>query len=219
MSIVKINREGFKSYLLGFYGGLCVVLATFIYLLFYSFDLRLLGSIMFCVGIIIIVNCRFNLYTGKIGYLFALQDRPKKMDLLFIFFGNATAAISAGLLFSLLRFTGWISFFDIVDATTAGRVIGSGEAWYMTFLNGFFCGLLIFLAIHTYKKARITWVKYIGLVSLISFFVILGFEHSIANMFIFTLANAWSWSLALNVAIVVFGNSLGCMFGYLLTYL
>ncbi|HOH68327.1 MAG TPA: formate/nitrite transporter family protein [Bacilli bacterium] len=216
---MKIQREIFKTYISGIYGGLCVVLATSLYLLFYSFNLRPLGSILFSVGLILIVNYGFSLYTGKIGYAFALEDRPKKTNLLMIFLGNATAAIIAGALLSLLRYTGWTALFDIVDATSAGREIGSGEPWYLAIIYGFFCGLLIFFAIHTYKIAKNVWVKYIGLIFFISLFVIFGMEHCIANLYIFTLGNAWTWGLLLNVAIIVVGNSLGGMFGYLLTHL
>jgi len=215
---VQTFKNGLKVYLSGIYAGLCVVLAASIYLVFYSINLRPVGSVLFSVGLIIIVYYGFALYTGKIGYAFALRDRPSGLTLLMAFLGNATAVVIGGFILSLLRFTGWNALFDIVDGIAVSRMIGSGETWYMALIYGFFCGVLVFLAIHTHKKAKSTWVKYIGLIFFISAFVILGMEHCLANMFFFSLGNAWNGALLLNVVIIIAGNSLGGMFGYLLTY-
>lgn len=211
-------RMSLKTYLSGFYAGLFVVLAAMIYLVLTSLGLRPLGSILFSVGLIIIVIFDFGLYTGKIGYAFA-KNGPKTLDLLLTFLGNATGVVLGGFLLSLLRFSGWDALFDVVDGIARSRVIGTGEVWYMAIINGFFCGVLVFLSIHVYKKAKNIIVKYLGLVFFISVFVLLGMEHCLANMFYFSFANAWSGLLLLNVLLVIVGNSLGGMFAYLLHYL
>lgn len=211
-------RTSLKIYLSGFYAGLCVVLAAMIYLVLSSFGLRPLGSVLFSAGLIIIVIFNLALYTGKIGYVFA-KNGPKPLDVLMTFLGNATAVISVGFLLSLLRLTSWNALFDIIDGIAKSRAIGTGEAWYMAVINGFFCGVLVFLSLHAYKKAKHIWVKYVGLVFFISVFVLLGMEHCLANMFYFSLGNAWSGPLLLNTVLVIIGNSLGGMFSYMLNYL
>lgn len=211
-------RNAFKTYLSGIYAGLCVVLAAMIYLVLTAYGLRPLGSVLFSVGLIIIVIYNLALYTGKIGYVFA-KDGPTLLVLLMTFLGNATAMILGGYLLSLLRFTGWSALFDVVDNIAASRMIGSGESWYMALINGFFCGVLVFLAIYSYRKAKRVWVKYLGLIFFISVFVLLGMEHCLANMFFFSLGNAWNGPLLLNVLIVIVGNSLGGMFAYIINYL
>lgn len=208
-----------KTYLSGIYAGLCVVLGVSLYLLFWAIGLRPIGTVLFAVGLVIIVYYGFSLYTGKIGYAFALQNRPSPLSLLIVFLGNATAVVVGGYLLSLLRFTSWTSLFDIIDSIATSRMIGNGETWYMAFIYAFFCGLFVFLAIYTHKRAKRTWVKYLGLVFFITAFVVLGFEHCLANMFFFSIGNAWNGVLLLNIAIVIIGNSLGSMFAYLLTYL
>ena len=207
-----------KTYLSGIYAGLCVILAASIYLVFSSFGLRPIGSVLFSVGLVIIVIYNFALYTGKIGYVLA-KDGPSPLVITMTFLGNVTAMVAGGYLLSLLRFTGWNALFDIVDNINASRMIGSGETWYMALINGFFCGVLVFLAIYSYRKAKRVWVKYLGLVFFISVFVILGMEHCLANMYYFSLGNAWSGPLLLNVIIVIIGNSLGGMFTYIINFL
>ena len=207
-----------KTYLSGFYAGLCVVLAAMIYLVLTSLGLRPLGSILFSVGLIIIVIFNLALYTGKIGYAFA-KDGPTFLDLLMTFVGNATGVVVVGFLLSLLRYSGWDALFDVVDGIALSRAIGTGEAWYMAIINGFFCGVLVFLAIHIHKTAKRTWVKYVGLVFFISAFVVLGTEHCLANMFFFSIGGSWNTALLLNVILVIIGNSLGAMFAYMLNYL
>lgn len=214
---MSIRREALKTYVSGIYAGLCVALAASIYLVFSSFGLRPLGAVLFCVGLIIIVIYKLSLFTGKIGYALA-KDGPSPLTLLMTFLGNATAVIGAGFLLSLLRFTGWTALFDLIDGITLSRMIGSGEAWYMALFNGFFCGVLVFLAIYVYRVAKQTWIKWLGLVFFISLFVILGFEHCLANMYYFSLANAWNGSLVVNVLLVIVGNSLGGMFAYLIKF-
>lgn len=211
-------RMSLKTYLSGFYAGLCVVLAAMIYLVLTSVGLRPLGSVLFSVGLIIIVVFNLALYTGKIGYAFA-KNGPKPLELVMTFLGNVTGVVLGGFLLSLLRYSGWNALFDIVDGIALSRIIGTGEAWYMAIINGFFCGVLVFLSLHVYKKAKRTWVKWLGLVFFISVFVILGMEHCLANMFYFSLGNAWNGLLFLNVLLVIVGNSLGGMFAYLLNYL
>jgi len=70
-----------KTYISALYAGLCVILAASIYLLLWSFNLRPLGTVLFSVGLIIIVVFGFSLYTGKIGYAYA-KDRPSLLTLL-----------------------------------------------------------------------------------------------------------------------------------------
>lgn len=215
---MSTSKNNWKTYLSGVYAGLCVVLAAFLYLLFWSLDLRPLGSVLFSVGLIIIVFFGFSLYTGRIGYAYA-NDRPSLLTLLLTLLGNATAVVVGGYLLSLLRFTGWNALFDIAANISSSRSIGAGESWYMALINGFGCGVLVFLAVHTHKTAKRMWIKYLGLIFFITAFVVLGTEHCLANMFFFSLGNAWSGPLLLNALIVTIGNSLGAMFAYLLNYL
>jgi formate/nitrite transporter FocA (FNT family) len=207
-----------KTYISALYAGLCVILAASIYLLLWSFNLRPLGAVLFSVGLIIIVIFGFSLYTGKIGYAYA-KDRPSLLTLVITLLGNATAVIVGGYLLSLLRYTGWTALFDIIDAINVGRMVGSGETWYMALINGFFCGVLVFLAVHIHKTAKRTWVKYVGLVFFITTFVVFGTEHCLANMFFFSIGGSWNIALLLNVILVIIGNSLGAMFAYTLNYL
>lgn len=43
----------------------------------------------------------------------------------------------------------------------------------------------------------------------ISVFILCGFEHCIANMYYFTIANMWSLETIMLMGIVILGNSVG----------
>ena len=52
----------------------------------------------------------------------------------------------------------------------------------------------------------------------IAVFILSGFEHSIANMCYFTIANAWEPSTFLMIAIMILGNGVGSFIMNLKTY-
>ncbi|MFA5481319.1 MAG: formate/nitrite transporter family protein [Bacilli bacterium] len=200
-----------KTYVSSFIAGLLVVLGASIYLLLFAFDLRPIGAVMFASGLIVILIFGFHLYTGMIGYAFS-KDKASPLSLLIVLLGNATAVIAIGYLFSLLRLTGWNALFDIVDGIADNRAVGSGEEWYRAIINGFFCGIFVFLAVHSYKVAKPTWLKILGVAFFISLFVLAGTEHCIANMFFFSLGSNWNVGTLLNTGLVIIGNSLGSLF-------
>jgi len=73
-------------------------------------------------------------------------------------------------------------------------------------IGGFICGLLIYLGVTAYKKSN----SYIPLIVCIVFFITVGGEHSIADMFYFSISNVKNWYLA--EIIIIIGNYLGCIF-------
>lgn len=205
------HLKRYRVFISGFFAGLCVALGASIYLFSWALGLRALGSVLFSVGLIIISIYGLGLYTGKIGYVFA-KGGPRPLDLLLTFLGNAVGVVIAGYSLLLLRFAGWTSLFDIVDNIAQSRAVGGGEAWYITLILGFFCGVFVFLAVDIYKKAKNVWLKYLGLVFFVTAFVITGTEHCLANIFFFSLGNAWNGGTLLNVALVILGNSFGGIF-------
>ena len=74
------------------------------------------------------------------------------------------------------------------------------------------CGVLVYLAILSYKQFKQVYLKIIGIFLAIGLFVFLGFDHCIANMFYF--AFAWTYGNGvtyLALAVVTLGNSLGAI--------
>ena len=78
-----------------------------------------------------------------------------------------------------------------------------------SFLRGCFCGVLMYIAVWTFREKK----TIVGILFCIPVFVLSGFEHSIADMYYFSLAGIlFRGESLLFLLLVVLGNSLGGMF-------
>ena len=65
----------------------------------------------------------------------------------------------------------------------------------------------MYLAIDNYNKNR----NIAFIIAPVMIFILSGFEHSIANMFYFTIAKAWSLNTVGYLAVMTLGNAVGGM--------
>ena len=173
---------------------------------------KLLGSLLFPIGLTMVCFLSFNLFTGKIGYLFD-NDKSYLLFLLFVYIGNILGSLLMG------------GFCKVVLGETAFQQtvnnIALNKLWHYelscgpilkTFAGSVLCGVLVYLAILSYKQFKQVYLKIIGIFLAIGLFVFLGFDHCIANMFYF--AFAWTYGNGvtyLALAVVTLGNSLGAI--------
>jgi len=68
---------------------------------------------------------------------------------------------------------------------------------------------MMYIAVNNFKHAKDLISKYIGIFMCVMVFILCGFEHCVANMFYFSLANVWNADVFLYLIIMVLGNSLG----------
>ena len=173
---------------------------------------KLLGSLLFPIGLTMVCFLSFNLFTGKIGYLFD-NDKSYLLFLLFVYIGNILGSLLMG------------GFCRVVLGETALQQtvnnIALNKLWHYelafgpilkTFAGSVLCGVLVYLAILSYKQFKQVYLKIIGIFLAIGLFVFLGFDHCIANMFYFTFAWAYGSGVTyLALAVVTLGNSLGAI--------
>ena len=85
----------FKTLVYGFLAGICISLGGTVFL---SLDNKIVGSLLFTVGLFTICTQGFNLFTGKVCYVFE-RDKSYALDLPFIWVGNLLGCLFfAGLL-------------------------------------------------------------------------------------------------------------------------
>lgn len=72
----------------------------------------------------------------------------------------------------------------------------------------FFCGILMYLAVNTYKEVKDIG-KYLAVFLGVIVFILCGFEHCIANMYYFSVSSTWSLNTLLYLLVMILGNSLG----------
>ena len=188
--------------------GLFIGLAGTVYL---SVPNKTAGAFLFGFGLFTIVCKQFKLYTGAIGYL-VNQGRnalPYALDLVCIWAGNwvGTWLVGTALRFSRVG-TG------LTEKAAALCAVKNADGPVSLLILGVFCGLLMYLAVDSYKREEIPAPGRIMLVFLcVMVFILSGFEHCIADMFYYSAAGGWNLQSLVAILIITAGNSLG---GFLL---
>ena len=207
-----------KVLLLGFMAGVMIAFGGLTNVTLISRNLALAGNLLFVLGLLGICFFSFNLYTGKVGYVF--NNKPSfLLDLLLMYIGNFIGSFTIGY---LIRVT---SLYTSLDETIMTIVINKtnigGTNLLSLFILSLLCGILVFLSVELYKREIYPLFKVVGIFLFISCFVICGFEHCIANMFYFALSNSYfvyPLGSFLNLLIVTIGNSIGAILIYFIFY-
>ena len=161
-----------------------------------------LGAFLFGIGLFMVVVNGYNLYTGKIGYL--IDNKINYLWELFLtLVGNLIGTISCGYLLLVTRFGDKLNETAkiVADAKLNDNLLS-------IFVLSMFCGMLMFLAVDLYKKLNDVG-KYFAVFLCVTVFIICGFEHCVANMYYFSVANAWNFNTLLYLLIMILGNSVG----------
>jgi formate/nitrite transporter len=153
---------------------------------------RLLGGLAFSLGLILVVVGGAELFTGNNLIVMAWADRKITTRQLarnwaLVYLANFAGALGTAL---LVHWSGALALGGGAVAETAGAIaqakvaLGFGEA----FFRGILCNVLVCLAVWLCFAAHDVPGKILAIVFPISAFVALGFEHSIANMYLIPIA-------------------------------
>lgn len=180
--------------------GLCIDLGGTVYLILEN---KVLGSLLFAVGLFTICTFGFNLYTGKVCYVFE-RDLGYLVDVALIWLGNLFGTWLGGQALLATRLgPALMEKAAIVCATKLGDELLS------IFILAIFCNVMIFIGVDGYNKNSHELGKYLAIILAIMVFILCGFEHCIANMFYFTVGDAWSIKTLLYLAVMTLGNAVG----------
>ena len=192
-------KKNIKMFLLAIGAGLAISIGGTVYL---SVDNKIIGSLLFTVGLYAIVLNGLFLYTGKVGYLVVQSDKIEYLGLLAItWLGNLAGT--------------WIGAVAVLNTRIQGireNAVGICETKLADgplsiFLLAIFCGILMYIAVDGFREKENPLILFIC----VSVFILSGFEHCIANMFYFSIAGAWSLKTIVYLIIMTVGNSLGGM--------
>ena len=87
-------------------------------------------------------------------------------------------------------------------------IIKISDNYLSIFILSIFCGILMYLAVNTYKEVKDIG-KYLAVFLGVIVFILCGFEHCIANMYYFSVSSTWSLNTLLYLLVMILGNSLG----------
>lgn len=185
---------------------------------------RLLGGLVFSLGLILVIIGGAELFTGNALMVMAVVDGKLPLPLLLrswlvVYLGNLVGAVGLAIAFGL---TG------LLDGPmgTVAATIAEAKATLSplhAFVRGALCNALVCLAVWLTFAARTVVGKIFAILWPITGFVLLGLEHSIANMYFFPQgwlagADAAPMGALSNLIWVTLGNILGGAGGVALAY-
>jgi formate/nitrite transporter len=148
---------------------------------------RVLGGIVFSLGLVLVVVAGAELFTGNNLLVMAwvvrrISTRELVRDLVIVFLANLAGAAGLAVLVALSgewRLGGEQVGQAAVRIAAAKTALPAGEA----FLRAVLCNILVCLAVWMALAGRSVADKVLAVIFPISAFVAAGFEHSVANMY------------------------------------
>ena len=185
---------------------------------------RVLGGLVFSLGLILVVVAGAELFTGNNLMVMArvhgkITTRLMLRNFAVVFVTNFIGACGLAAIVALSghdRMNGGLVGESAIAIGLAKCEIGMAEA----FFKGLLCNLLVCLAVWLAMAGRSVVDRVIAVIFPVSAFVAAGFEHSIANMYFVPLAIflagdtgpealTWSHFLVNNLLPVTLGNLVG----------
>ena len=200
-----------KVLLFGIFAGLAIGLGSFAFTIVSAYltskEGVMFASMLFSIGLILVCVLGLQLYTGKIGVVFDNREKlaENAINLPIMLVGNAIGAFALGILCHFI-------FKNVPDIATRIEAISVAKtASKFVFLEGIFCGALVYIAVYCYKNFQNWGMKIIGIIVAVTLFVYCGFQHCIANMFYFGMAFNWNIDMLWNLLLVILTNSIGAL--------
>ena len=172
--------------------GLLISLAGIVYL---NCPDKIVGSLLFSLGLISVILLEANLFTGKIGYV---NSKRSILDSLLILVFNLVAAAIVGLIYRCGS--------DAAVSIAESKLLVFSESWWLTGLKSIGCGAAIYLAVEGYKKSKSLIPVILG----VMVFILAGWNHCIADCF-YMAAGSSSILAIPYLLVVIVGNSIGSL--------
>lgn len=191
--IVKGNLDFLSMFILSIVAGAFIAFGAILYTYVIhdsSLSLgltKLLGGLVFCLGLILVIVAGAELFTGNNLIVMAYVSRKISLQRLLrnwtiVFCGNLAGSLA--MVFLLSQSGQWTAAGASVGVEAL--MIANGKV-NLTFLQalsrGILCNILVCLAVWLCFSGRSVTDKVLAIIFPITAFVALGFEHSVANMY------------------------------------
>jgi formate transporter len=178
---------------------------------------RVLGGLVFSLGLILVVVAGAELFTGNNLMVMAWADRrittaELMRNWVIVYAANALGAAGLAIVVYLANH-GAMNAGAVGTAYVKIAAAKTSLPFAEAFFKGVLCNLLVCLAVWLALAGHSVVDKILAIVFPITAFVAAGFEHSVANMYFLTLGmllSDLSWSgIAANLIPVTLGNIVG----------
>ena len=171
---------------------------------FLSLDNKIVGAFMFSLGLFAVCTLKYNLFTGKVGYLFCNDVKTYLPWCLMVWVGNLVGSIIVAELVRLTRVAP-----GIIEKSTKLVQVKADDTLISLFVLGIFCNIMVVHAVDQYLNNPHEIGKYLGIVMSIMVFILCRFEHCIADMFYIQMARMWNSQTIIALIVITLGNVLG----------
>lgn len=219
----KVNNSFRNMIVGGMLSGLFIGIGYYGYLVIYSSLVdteylifgRVIGALVFTVGIILVVLTGSELFTGNcliiLGYCnkqYSLSKVCKNLGIVWL--GNFIGALILVLLIYISKMP------NDVMITTINNISNQkvGLSIFVAISRGILCNILVALGVYASYAAKDVSGKILASAIPVFLFVLSGYEHSVANMFILPLSLFYESGITIldifkNIIPVTIGNFLG----------
>jgi len=159
-------------------------------------EYKWVGAILFAIGLFAVFTFGFDLYTGKVGYMFNDKPWTYVIDLLIMIVGNFIGALFIAFCMPMPD--------QFVPGFIDARLDMLDEPLKIV-LKGIFCGILMFIAADVYKNKK----SYLGAFICVPVFILAGSEHCIADMYYFCAAGVFTVDALCFILLAALGNAIG----------
>lgn len=148
---------------------------------------KILGALVFPIGLMMILVGGGELFTGNSLILMAVMDKRATVKGMLrnwgvVYLGNFIGSLFIAL---VVAFSGLLNYFDGGLAQTAVNtaVTKVNLPFYQSFLRGILCNFMVCIAVWAAVSAADIMSKIAAMYLPIFLFVLCGFEHCVANMY------------------------------------
>lgn len=193
-------RSRIETFVFGMLAGISISIGGTVFL---SLDNKVLGAVFFTVGLFTVCTFGFDLFTGKVCYVFD-RDADYAINLPIMWAGNFLGAWLTAFLESLTRIG------PALQEKAAGMcTVKAEDSLLSLFILGVFCDILIYIAVDGYNKNPHEVGKYLSLLFGVAVFILCGTEHCVADMYYFSIAGMWNGRTLLCLLVITLGNACG----------
>jgi nitrite transporter NirC len=199
------------------FAGILIGIACIVYCNLLCINQKVSGALLFSFALIIICQYNLNLFTGKIGYAIDIgrkTDSTCLQEIILALVYNFLGVVLICLLYNLCNPN---KLLNVINSMYQDKIGGS---WYTTLFNSIGCGMLMFIAVNTYKKCNNKVIGVVCIIFCVSVFIVCGFEHCIANFGYMFLTNnnlqGTTFQIVIFNILCVVGNSVGGILTHLL---
>ena len=193
LAVGKAGMVGAKCFVLAMLAGAFIAFGATYFLVFLGDSAvpfaaqRMVGGICFSLGLVLVLCCGAELFTGNMLMVTGLASKKIKLDGLvrnwvIVWLGNLVGSL---IVVALIYWcgVGAMNGGAVGDAMVSVAVGKVTPDWLVLMAKGIMCNVMVCLAVWIGFSARTVVDKVLGIMLPISFFVAAGFEHCVANMF------------------------------------